>query len=60
MVCSAPLSHAGITLKWAGFTPFTPFGTEFVTVEGALLEILARHVYCTEAVDPRRPRHAGG
>jgi hypothetical protein len=49
MVCSGSSSDAGITLRWAGSTLFTPFRTQLVRVEGGVkgeyLEILARHVY---------------
>ena len=35
MVCSGSSSDAGIELRWAGLTPFTPFRTFFVSVKGA-------------------------
>ena len=38
-------SDAGIKLRWAGLTLFTPVRTFFVIVKGAQLEILTRHVY---------------
>ena len=35
MVCSGSSSDAGIELRWAGLTLFTPFRTFFVSVKGA-------------------------
>ena len=35
MVCSGSSSDAGIELRWAGLTLFTPFRTFFVSVKEA-------------------------
>jgi len=35
LVYSGSSSDAGIELRWAGLTPFTPFRTFFVSLKGA-------------------------